>query len=89
MFIFISSLYSAEQLINRQKTTAMKRHRNQNAEIDELAQLLPVKLMPVVSQSIGGVLDFDGLGTSDKTLPIDKISCHSYCVCFSEVTGVC
>lgn len=73
----ISPFYSAEQLIDRQKTTAKKRRRNQNAEIDELASLLPVKHVPSASLSIGGALEFDGLeGSADKgkTLPVDKIS---------------
>ncbi len=33
--------------MDRQKTTAKKRRRNQNAEIDELAKLLPIKPLPV------------------------------------------
>ena len=34
--------YSDKQLVERQKTTARKRRRNQNTEIEELGELLPV-----------------------------------------------
>ncbi len=33
--------HSAEQMVQRQKTTARKRRRNQNTEIEELSALLP------------------------------------------------
>ena len=72
-----SDIISAEQLINRQKTTAKKRRRNQNVEIDELALLLPVKQIPLTPQSLGEVMEFDGLGGSvdrSKSQPVDKIS---------------
>ena len=72
---------SAEQLIDRQKTTAKKRRRNQNAEIDELAKLLPVKPLLIPSSEVGGAFDFFGAGGSgggdagrEKNQPVDKIS---------------
>ena len=37
--------------MDRQKTTAKKRRRNQNAEIDELAKLLPIKPLPLSATS--------------------------------------
>jgi len=38
----VSYIPSAEQLIERQKTTARKRRRNQNVEIEELGALIPL-----------------------------------------------
>ena len=52
--------YSGEQVELRQKSTARKRRRNQNDEIDELASLLPVKPASV--------------SVSAKQPAIDKIS---------------
>lgn len=68
-------LCSAEQLVDRQKTTAKKRRRNQNAEIDELAKLLPVKLLPtpvpMYPASGEGSVDMSG---DSKSQAVDKIS---------------
>lgn len=77
--MFIFCLCSAEQLIDRQKTTAKRRRRNQNAEIDELAKLLPLKQVPLSLQNVEGAaaMEFDGLGGTidqSKQQPVDKIS---------------
>ena len=40
--------YSGKQPVDKQKTTARKRRRNQNVEIDELASLVPLST-PLVS----------------------------------------
>lgn len=67
-------------MIDRQKTTAKKRRRNQNAEIDELAKLLPVKPLPIAMPSGGGggmLLEASSSSSSSsgpKTQPVDKIS---------------
>ena len=41
--MFFCLLYSAGESSERQNTTARKRRRNQNVEIDELGELLPFK----------------------------------------------
>ena len=41
-------------MADRQKSTAKKRRRNQNAEIDELANLLPIKPLPVMATPLLG-----------------------------------
>ncbi len=64
--------------MDRQKTTAKKRRRNQNAEIDELAKLLPVKPIHLTPNNVGAVMEMAGLedtgGDKDKAQPVDKIS---------------
>lgn len=66
---------SAEQLVDRQKTTAKKRRRNQNAEIDELAKLLPVKALPLGSNGSTELEAMMGESSSrGKAQAVDKIS---------------
>ena len=48
-------------MVDRQKTTAKKRRRNQNVEIDELAKLLPIKPLPISAPMVmGGASDGNG-----------------------------
>ena len=68
---------SAEQLVDRQKTTAKKRRRNQNAEIDELAKLLPVKQLPMTPHNVGVAMEFGAMVDRNKQQQqqlVDKIS---------------
>lgn len=62
---------SAEQLVDRQKTTAKKRRRNQNAEIDELSKLLPVNTLPLTEGSLEMITE---PSNGSKNQPVDKIS---------------
>ena len=59
--------HSAEQTTPKQKSTARKRRRNQNVEIDELASLVPLA-MPLVPPEKSLV------PSSGKPPAIDKIS---------------
>lgn len=71
----VSYIPSAEQLVDRQKTTAKKRRRNQNAEIDELSKLLPVKPLPLSTlMAAGDGGPTDQAANGGKNQPVDKIS---------------
>lgn len=62
--------------MDRQKTTAKKRRRNQNAEIDELSKLLPVKTLPLSTAMVteGGLEMTREASNGTKNQPVDKIS---------------
>ena len=62
--------------MDRQKTTAKKRRRNQNAEIDELSKLLPVKTLPLSTPMFpeGGLEMTREASNGTKNQPVDKIS---------------
>ena len=63
--------YSAEQTTAKQKSTARKRRRNQNVEIDELATLVPLSTPLVPSNnSVRSLVPSNG----GKPPAIDKIS---------------
>ena len=61
-----------QQTANKQKSTARKRRRNQNVEIDELAALVPLStpLLPPSESSSNSLLASSG----GKGSAIDKIS---------------
>lgn len=74
-YVASCSRFSAEQLVDRQKTTAKKRRRNQNVEIDELAKLLPVKALALAAPSNGSQESpLMGESSRAKTQSVDKIS---------------
>ena len=62
--------YSGKQTVEKQKTTARKRRRNQNVEIDELASLVPLST-PLVSNDNP---ERSLVPSSGKASAIDKIS---------------
>ena len=66
----LPSLCSSGQTVEKQKSTARKRRRNQNVEIDELATLIPLSTpLAPPSDSLKSLIPSNG-----KSSAIDKIS---------------
>ena len=60
--------------MDRQKTTAKKRRRNQNAEIDELAKLLPIKPLPTPAAPFLSEPEGEASSRAKANQAVDKIS---------------